>query len=181
MKLCLKICVLISLFAAAGTCHAGSIAWRTNSKGQKVYYNTITFSDESKKYEALVTLISKKHSVPARLVKAVIQVESGYDHQAISPVGAMGLMQLMPDTAARFGVKKAFIPAENIEGGVRYLSYLLKLFKSNTQLAVAAYNAGENRVKRMNAIPNFVETQNYVRKVLALYKGEMKYIPYTGV
>jgi soluble lytic murein transglycosylase-like protein len=115
------------------------------------------------------------------LVKAVIQVESGYDHQAISPVGAMGLMQLMPATAARFGVKKAFVPADNIEGGVRYLSYLLKLFNSNTKLAVAAYNAGENRVKRTNAIPDFVETQNYVRKVLALYKGEMKYIPYTGV
>ena len=181
MKLCRRICVLILFFAAAGTCSAGTIAWRTNSKGQKVYYNTITFSEESKKYETLVTLISKKHNVPAKLVKAVIQVESGYDHQAISPVGAMGLMQLMPDTAARFGVKKAFVPEQNIEGGVLYLKYLLKLFKSNTQLAVAAYNAGENRVKRMNAIPDFVETQNYVRKVLALYKGEMKYIPYTGV
>ena len=181
MKLCRKICVLILLFTAAGTCNSGSIAWRTNNKGQKVYYNTITFSEESKKYEKLVTAISKKHRVPARLVKAVIQVESGYDHQAISPVGAMGLMQLMPGTAARFGVKKAFVPEENIEGGVLYLKYLLKLFKSNTELAVAAYNAGENRVRRMNAIPDFVETQNYVRKVLALYRGENRYIPYTDI
>jgi soluble lytic murein transglycosylase-like protein len=181
MKLCRKICVLILFFVAAGTCHAGTIAWKTNKKGQKVYYNTITFSQESKKYEQLVTSISKKHSVPVKLVKAVIQVESGYDHQAISPVGAMGLMQLMPDTATRFGVAKAFVPEQNIEGGVRYLKYLLKLFKSNTKLAVAAYNAGENRVKQLGGIPPFVETQNYVRKVLALYSGQTRYIPYTGV
>src|SRR5262245_36054522 len=125
MKLCRKICVPILFFAAAGTCHSGTIAWKTNNKGQKIYYNTITFSEESKKYEQLIGSISKRHSLPSKLVKAVIQVESGYDNQAMSPVGATGLMQLMPDTAERFGVVSSFEPATNIEGGVRYLKYLL--------------------------------------------------------
>ena len=87
-------------------------------------------------------------------------------------------MQLMPATAARYGVVSIFEPAQNIEGGVRYLRDLLQLFNSDIRLTVAAYNAGENRVLRLNGVPNFIETQNYVRKVLALYNGEMKYSPY---
>jgi soluble lytic murein transglycosylase-like protein len=118
--------------------------------------------------------------VAPQLVKAVIQVESNYNDRAVSHVGASGLMQLMPATAARYGVNSIFEPAQNIEGGVRYLKDLLKLFNSDLRLTIAAYNAGENRVQRLNDVPGFIETQNYVRKVLALYNGEMKYQPYNG-
>ena len=120
-----------------------------------------------------------RHGVDAELVKAVIQVESNYNHRAVSPKGAKGLMQLMPGTANRYGVKQAFDPQENIDGGVRYLRDLLDLF-DDTKLALAAYNAGEGAVQRYNGIPNYVETQNYVRKVLALYNGERSYTPYSG-
>jgi soluble lytic murein transglycosylase-like protein len=181
MKIWRTITVLCVLLAGTGICQADTIKWTTNKKGQKVYYNTIAYSKEYKKYEKLIATISKRHGVSAKLVKAVIQVESNYDHRVVSKAGAIGLMQLMPDTAERFGVGSAYEPAQNIEGGVKYLKYLLKLFNSNTKLALAAYNAGEGTVARAKGIPKYVETQNYVRKVLALYSGEMKYIPYTGI
>jgi len=104
------------------------------------------------------------------LVHAVIQTESAYNSSAQSPKGAVGLMQLMPDTARRFGVIDRNDPDQNVDGGTRYLKYLITLFNPNIDLAVAAYNAGENAVIRYNnSIPPYPETQNYVKQVLALY------------
>jgi transglycosylase-like protein with SLT domain len=103
------------------------------------------------------------------LVDAVIRVESEYNPRAVSSKGAMGLMQLIPATARRFGVADPFDPAQNVEGGTTYLRYLLDLFGGDVPLALAAYNAGENAVLRSNGIPPFAETRGYVRKVTAFY------------
>jgi hypothetical protein len=108
------------------------------------------------------------HGVEVALVRAIIQVESSFDHLAVSSKGAQGLMQLMPDTARRMGVTNAFDPRQNIFGGVRYLRFLLDLFRGDIGLASAAYNAGENAVIRYNGVPPYKETRNYVQKVQAL-------------
>jgi soluble lytic murein transglycosylase-like protein len=107
---------------------------------------------------------ARQHQLDPLLVHSVIQAESGYNPFAVSPKGAQGLMQLMPSTARRFGVRNSFNSAENIEGGVRYLRYLLDLFRDE-KLAVAAYNAGEEAVIRHQGIPPYAETRNYVRTV----------------
>jgi hypothetical protein len=108
------------------------------------------------------------HGVSVDLVRAVIQVESDFDHLARSSKGAQGLMQLMPDTARRFGVANAYDPRQNIFGGVRYLRWLLDLFRGDIALAAAGYNAGENAVLRYNGVPPYKETRGYVEKVQAL-------------
>jgi soluble lytic murein transglycosylase-like protein len=106
------------------------------------------------------------------LVHAVISAESGYDRYAVSRSGAMGLMQLMPETARRYGVQNIMDPAENIHGGVRYLADLMQMFKGRMDLAIAAYNAGENAVIRAgHKVPNYAETRHYVPKVLGFYKN----------
>lgn len=132
-----------------------------------------TFSSANKKrFADLVEQAASRHQVDAKLVHAVIQTESAYNSTAQSPKGAVGLMQLMPDTARRFGVSDRNDPDQNIDGGTRYLKYLIKLFNPNLDLAVAAYNAGENAVIRYNnSIPPYPETQNYVKQVLALYNS----------
>jgi soluble lytic murein transglycosylase-like protein len=106
---------------------------------------------------------------PAR-VHAVIAVESGFDPRAVSRKGASGLMQLMPDTAKRYGANDTLDPIQNIDAGAKYLRYLLKTFNNNLPLALAAFNAGEGAVARYGTIPPFRETATYVPKVLALYK-----------
>jgi soluble lytic murein transglycosylase-like protein len=119
----------------------------------------------------LIQDIAAAHALPAELVRALIRVESGNNPRALSPKGARGLMQLMPATAARFGVKDAFDPAQNIEGGVRYLKYLLALFDNRLDLALAAYNAGEYAVVRAGyRIPNYPETLAYVPRVVRLFE-----------
>ncbi|MBA4396670.1 MAG: lytic transglycosylase [Syntrophus sp. (in: bacteria)] len=128
------------------------------------------------KYDHLITRASEKYNVDAALVKAVIKAESNFDHKAVSPKGARGLMQLMPATAISLDVRDSFHPENNIEGGVRYLRYLLNIFKGNLSLALAAYNAGEAAVARHHySVPPFRETQTYVRRVLhylAQYRNE---------
>jgi soluble lytic murein transglycosylase-like protein len=114
----------------------------------------------------LAARIARKHSVDEGLVLAVIEVESRYDAFAVSPRGAMGLMQLMPGTAARFAVRNAFNPVENVDGGVRYLKELLTRYSGQVRLALAAYNAGEDAVNQFKGIPPFRETQQYVVRVL---------------
>ena len=96
---------------------------------------------------------------------SVIKVESNYNPNAISPKGAQGLMQLIPSTARRFGVSNVFNPVENVEGGARYLRYLLELYKGDYQLALAAYNAGEGAVARHGGVPPYPETVNYLQQV----------------
>jgi soluble lytic murein transglycosylase-like protein len=129
------------------------------------------FSGANKKrFADLIEQAANRYQVDAKLVHAVIQTESAYNSSAQSPKGAVGLMQLMPDTARRFGVSDRNDPDQNVDGGTRYLKHLINMFNPNLDLAVAAYNAGENAVIRYNnSIPPYPETQNYVKQVLALY------------
>lgn len=117
-------------------------------------------------YADIIDSIAVREGVDPRLVHAVIKVESAYRPQARSRKGAMGLMQLMPDTARRYSVGNAYDPGSNIEGGIRYLKSLLDRYER--PLALAAYNAGEAAVQRFGGIPPYPETQNYVRQVLRL-------------
>ena len=113
--------------------------------------------------------LAQQYSVDPRLVRAIITVESNFDPHAVSRVGAQGLMQLMPDTAARYRVEDPFDPHANIEGGIRYLRDLLRLFPSDLRHVLAAYNAGEGAVQQYGGIPPYPETQRYVERVLTLY------------
>lgn len=123
------------------------------------------------RYASIIEAASRTHGVDANLVHAVVTAESGYNAAAVSRAGARGLMQLMPDTARRYGVQNIHDPVENINGGVRYLRDLIAMFQGNIELAVAAYNAGENAVIRYgNRIPPYAETVNYVPKVLGFYR-----------
>jgi len=117
-------------------------------------------------YGELIDKFSTEHGVDAKLVRAVIQVESAYRNTARSRKGAMGLMQLMPDTARQYGVKDPYDPASNIEGGVKYLKALLQRLPRD--LALAAYNAGEAAVQRAKGIPPYPETRNYVSQIIQL-------------
>ena len=117
----------------------------------------------------LIDGIAEQHRVDPELIRAMVQVESNFDPRAVSPKGAMGLMQLIPDTARRFGVRNAFDPRANLDGGIRYLKYLMDLFDGDLQLALAAYNAGENAVSHTKGLPSIPETRNYVRKISLLY------------
>ena len=117
-------------------------------------------------YEPLIRQHASQHGLRPELVRAVIQVESAFNPQAVSPKGAMGLMQLMPATAKRFGVIDPFNPAENIRAGVSYLRQLLERYDHDEQLALAAYNAGPRAVDKYGSkVPPYKETQNYVRKI----------------
>lgn len=112
-----------------------------------------------------------KYSVDPALVHAVVKVESDFNPFAVSRKGAMGLMQLMPQTASDLNVRNSFSPWENIEGGVKYLRSLLDKYEGNIQLALAAYNAGETSVKKWGTVPPFKETRDYVKKIMKLYNN----------
>jgi soluble lytic murein transglycosylase-like protein len=124
---------------------------------------------ENTSFDPIIESASGKHGVDARIVKAVIQVESSFQPRARSPKGAMGLMQLMPRTARQYAVRNPYDPKSNIEAGTRYLSKLLSEFE--LPLALAAYNAGEGAVRRFGGIPPYAETQAYVAKILSLLGG----------
>jgi len=119
--------------------------------------------------DALIKQAAARHQVDPNLIRAIIQVESNFDPFAVSPAGAHGLMQLIPATAQRFGVANPFDPRANLDGGIRYLKHLLGLYQGDLQLTLAAYNAGENSVARFQGVPAYRETQNYIRKIGALY------------
>lgn len=116
----------------------------------------------------LAARVARRHRLSEPLVQAVIEVESRYDAFAVSPRGAMGLMQLMPGTAARFAVANPFDPVQNLEAGVRYLKELLERYDGELRLALAAYNAGEEAVDRFGGVPPYRETRHYVVKILQL-------------
>jgi len=123
------------------------------------------------KFDPLITKSAQKHGMDPALIKAVIKAESNFNHQAVSPKGARGLMQLMPATASSLQVDDSFHPEKNIDGGVRYLRYLIRLFNGDLRLALAAYNAGEKAVMRYGGIPPYRETQDYVQRVLSYLNG----------
>lgn len=134
--------------------------------------NTNQFNNANRKrFTPIIATVAQRYQVDENLLHAVIMAESGYNPSALSPKGAVGLMQLMPDTAKRYGVVNSNDPTQNIHGGTRYLRYLLGLFNNNIQLALAGYNAGENAVISYGRkIPPYRETVNYVAKVLGFYQ-----------
>jgi hypothetical protein len=121
--------------------------------------------------EPLIARHSGDQNLDPKLVKAVIQVESGYNLRALSNQGAMGLMQLMPTTASLLNVRNPYDPDDNLRGGTQYLRQLLDRFAGRLELALSAYNAGPGAVERHGGIPPYAETRDYVRRILALYRG----------
>ncbi len=131
-------------------------------------------SRNRKKFAPIIASAAQRHKVDPKLLHAVIQAESAYNPNAVSHMGAVGLMQLMPQTADRYGVTDREDPDQNINGGAKYLSDLISMFASDIPLAVAAYNAGEqNVIKYGNNIPPFKETQQYVKKVMKFYGSNL--------
>lgn len=126
------------------------------------------FRTDPDAYDGLIRRIASDHGVEFALVKAVMHVESSFNPYARSPKGALGLMQVLPETARRHGVHDVYDPEQNIEAGVRHLKYLLGLFNQKHYLVLAAYNAGENAVRNHRGIPPYHETQSYVRRVLKM-------------
>ena len=130
-----------------------------------------SYSRNKNAFDHIIQQAAQQHGVSEGLIKAVMHTESGFNVNARSPVGAQGLMQLMPATARRFNVSNAYDPQENIMAGAKYLAWLLKRFNGNTSLALAGYNAGEGNVAKYGGVPPFRETQDYVRRVTSRYSN----------
>ena len=130
-----------------------------------------SYSRNKNAFDHIIQQAAQQHGVSEGLIKAVMHTESGFNINARSPVGAQGLMQLMPATARRFNVSNAYDPHENIMAGAKYLAWLLKRFNGNTTLALAGYNAGEGNVAKYGGVPPFRETQDYVRRVTSRYSN----------
>ncbi|WP_374247134.1 transglycosylase SLT domain-containing protein [Zoogloea sp.] len=126
---------------------------------------------DKRRLAQLVQKLAPRFQVDPRLALAIVRTESNFDPSARSPKNALGLMQLIPDTAERFGVRDALDPEQNVRGGLAYLRWLLSQFKGDVALAAAAYNAGEGNVMRYKGVPPFAETQEYVRRILAFYRA----------
>jgi soluble lytic murein transglycosylase-like protein len=184
-------CGVVAWLSPSQSMRPDQIVALVDARGHKVYVNTGEPSTRlqwmsrsfrgtctsrnripSPDIERLVQQTSYRFQVDPDLVHAIIKAESAYDPKAMSNKGAMGLMQLIPATAQRFGVANPFDPRQNIEAGVTYLKHLLDLFGGDLELSLAAYNAGEHRVLRKGAIPAIPETREYVRKVKRLYRDE---------
>ncbi|MFV5427437.1 lytic transglycosylase domain-containing protein [Acinetobacter towneri] len=130
-----------------------------------------SYSRNKNAFDHIIQQAAQQHGVSEGLIKAVMHTESGFNVNARSPVGAQGLMQLMPATARRFNVSNAYDPHENIMAGAKYLAWLLKRFNGNTTLALAGYNAGEGNIAKYGGVPPFRETQDYVRRVTSRYSN----------
>ena len=131
----------------------------------------ISFKNSRENIESLIKKYAQKNNLDPDFIKAVVKQESGFNPDAKSKCGAMGLMQLMPQTAKGLGVVDAFDPEQNIEGGVKYLKSMLNRFNNDPKLALAAYNAGPAAVQKYGDIPPYKETQNYVKNILASYEA----------
>jgi len=138
-------------------------------KGQN--YQTLNRAFTQQDIDAAIDEAAARHHVDPSLVRSVVKVESNFNPNAVSPKGAMGLMQLMPSTARSLNVANPFDPAQNVDAGVRHLRKLLDSYGGNVSLSLAAYNAGSGAVARSAGIPHFRETQDYVRRITNLYQG----------
>lgn len=159
----------------------GSVKIKTLGDGTRVMYNENRQQRASRASLQLlkppaklglpekITRYARAQGLSPRLVQALVQVESGYNPRALSNKGAMGLMQLMPDTARELGVTDAYDPDQNLRGGTRYLWQMIRRYQGNLELALAAYNAGPTAVSRYGGVPPYAETQRYIAKVMALY------------
>src|SRR5262245_42433748 len=145
--------------------HAGYRRVLKESNGQ------LTSASIANGYEELIRSASGRHNVDADLIRAVIKAESDFNSSARSHKGAMGLMQLMPETARLHNVADAYDPGDNVEGGVRHLKMLLERYQGDVELSLAAYNAGSSAVEKHGGIPPFAETREYVRRVLRFYES----------
>src|SRR5881392_2678870 len=131
-----------------------------------------SWAGDSEAFSRVVADASARHGVPERLIWAVIRVESGFDHRAVSRRGARGLMQLMPRTAKLLGVRDSFDPRQNIDAGTRHLRAMIERFPYDLRLAIAAYNAGEKAVATYRGVPPYPETRDYVTRILRILDGE---------
>jgi len=181
----MKLRVLVSIgFLSACVSAAGAEVRSVVRDGKRVIFNdgpaNIGATDEwlasrmqrASSWDGMIAESALAHAVDPRLVKSVMLVESGFNPVALSKKGARGLMQLMPATAAENGVRDVYDPAQNIAGGVRYLSHLLSNYGGDLSKSLAAYNAGEAAVDRYHGVPPYDETQLYVRKTLSAYYGK---------
>ena len=154
---------------------------RLKSTGAAEYHRTarphspsrtpVSSSNFPSAYVDIINTACGRHGVDPALVHALVKVESDFNPFALSRKGAMGLMQLMPQTAVVMNVGNSFNPNENIDGGVKYLRYLIDRYEGNLSLALAAYNSGETAVKKWGTIPPYPETQNYVQRIMRIYNG----------
>lgn len=152
-------------------------AWILGTAGLLVLSGTLVLAlparaGQKDKYESIVQTSCDRHGIDPKLVHSIIAAESDYDPGAVSPRGAVGLMQLMPDTASLYGVTNAFDPEENIEAGVHYLKDLSTAYQDDLDSILAAYNAGPDAIKKYNGVPPYPDTLAYIRKVKALYSEE---------
>ena len=169
---------LVTCYFLLVTCSAwAGTSYYTDQKGQTyVIYQSdnskyvLVIKPKEDGFDLFIKELAEKHNLDPLLVKAVIKVESNFEVGALSRKGAQGLMQLMPQTARELRVKDVWDPHHNIEGGVKYLRKMLNKFNNNWSLALAAYNAGPNKVKRYGGIPPYPETQRFVRKVISHYQ-----------
>jgi soluble lytic murein transglycosylase-like protein len=179
----LRALALLGILSAFGTAASAEVRMVVKD-GRRFIYNdgpaNIGASDEwlasqverTSTYDRLIDAAALENDVDPRLVKSVMLVESGFNPNAVSKKGARGLMQLMPQTAVEVGVRDLHDPAQNIAGGVRYLSQLLLNYRGDLTKSLAAYNAGAAAVDRYDGVPPYDETQLYVRKTLAAYRGK---------
>lgn len=142
----------------------------TNAAAEDLAAYLATLPPDRRRIAELISLLAPKYGIDPKLALAVAAAESNFNIMARSPKGALGVMQLIPDTAARFGVKKPFDPGQNIRGGLAYLRWLLAYFEGDVLLTVAAYNAGEGAVNRFGGIPPYMETAGYVKRIYAFYR-----------
>ena len=152
---------------AAYTNQQTTTASRSAARSRKL----LSSSNFPSTYVDTINTACNRHGVDPALVHALVKVESDFNPYALSRKGAMGLMQLMPQTALDMNVGNSFNPHENIDGGVKYLRYLIDRYEGNLSLALAAYNSGETAVRKWGTIPPYRETQNYVQRILRIYGG----------
>ncbi len=182
MKTAFATCLTLSLLLPTAL-SAGGVKVVAGPDGRRVITNDGAAKDSPRRFpgrlrplpdaslEPVISRHADSYQLDPKLVRAVIQVESGYNPAAVSHKGAVGLMQLMPGTANQLAVDDPYDPDQNVRGGVAYLRRMLDRFEGRLELAVAAYNAGPGAVERHGGIPPYRETRDYVRKVLALYRG----------